>query len=644
MAEGTAHTTTPEELLKKYWGYKAFRPLQRPIIDSILNGHDTIGLLPTGGGKSICYQVSALMKPGLCLVISPLLALMKDQVMQLRKRGLKAYAVNSTMNYHEIDATLDNCIFGDVKFLFVSPERLTSDLFRTRFERMQVSLIAVDEAHCISEWGYDFRPTYLRIAEIRELAPDAQMLALTASATPEVVNDIGEKLEMKKSQVIRGSFVRENLRYMSLHAEDKLGKLLVFLEKINGSGIVYAGTRRRCKVLAETLNSRGVNAQAYHAGMEHKQRVSVQDRWMKGDTRVVVATNAFGMGIDKSDVRFVVHWDIPSSPESYYQEAGRAGRDEKPAYALMLYHDADLDVMLKKTEDSFPDLKWVRKVYQYIANFLQLAIGAGQDESYRFDLHTFCKRYDLSTALVIHALKVLEDNGYVYVAPSLYNPSRAMFKVKYNSLYDFEIRQPKLGTFIQLLLRSYSGMFDEMVRIDEFELARRLRIDKGEVIKKLQRLVQFNIIEYQQAHEDPIISFVAARADVMRLRLDENMYNRRKDRALEKAQAMSNYARERDRCRMAFISDYFGEKGLEQCGKCDNCVRKKRRRLMEKLGERGEQQMREVLRERRIPLNEMINKLDIPEEIAMKTLRKMVDERILVLHADQTIEWNETGI
>lgn len=464
-------------ILRKYWGYGAFRPLQENIIQSVLAGRDTLALMPTGGGKSICFQVPALAQDGICIVVTPLIALMKDQVENLKERGITAVAIYSGMRKREVDIALDNCIYGPVKFLYLSPERLTSEMVRERIRHMRVNLFAIDEAHCISQWGYDFRPPYLQLSDLRELHPDVPYLALTATATPDVVTDIQEKLGFRNGVVLKKSFYRENLAYMVLHEEDKQRRMLRIIRKLGGSGIVYVRNRRETQETARFLVNEGISADFYHAGLPSEERTAKQDNWKAGHTRVIVATNAFGMGIDKADVRFVIHLEPPDSLEAYYQEAGRAGRDGKKAHAVLLYQDADLTQLKKNFQDSFPSVASIRKVYQYLGNYFQLAYGAGENLTLDFDIGEFCQRYQLETIPVLNALKFLERDGWVLLTESVYLPSRIKFEVPPDELYKFQVENQQLDGFIKMILRAYGGAFDHYIPIREQELSRKFGLD-----------------------------------------------------------------------------------------------------------------------------------------------------------------------
>ncbi|UTW60963.1 RecQ family ATP-dependent DNA helicase [bacterium SCSIO 12741] len=563
-------TTKHTEILKKYWGYDAFRPLQQDIIESVLVGTDTLALLPTGGGKSICFQVPALMSEGLCLVISPLIALMKDQVQNLQEKGIKAQALTSGMSRREIDVALDNCIYGSIKFLYVSPERLRSELFRSRVQQMNLSLIAVDEAHCISQWGYDFRPDYLEIAQLREWAPGVRMIALTATATPEVVVDIQEKLQFAKPCVFQKSFERSNLVYLVYREPDKFGKLRRLIDKVGGSGIVYVRNRRRTMDLARQLKQLGYSAEAYHAGMGITERDARQHSWIKGETQIIVATNAFGMGIDKPDVRWVVHLDLPESPEAYFQEAGRAGRDGKKSWAVLLFDEGDIEKLRENWLTSFPEKPFIKRVYTGLGNYLQLAIGSGEGRIFPFDLIDFSNRYRFNPTETFHALKLLEREGYIHLSDAVYQPSKIQVLLSKSELYNLEVSQPARSQILLTLLRSYSGMFDHPTPVREKLLAQRLNITTGELRKKLQHLHRQRVIDYQPSSETPRITFLKERLQDENVFLSKINYEDRKKTGGQKMEAMLEYVRS-EQCTSQILLQYFGEDDAPECGQCNRC-------------------------------------------------------------------------
>jgi len=559
------------QILKKHWGYSTFRPLQEDIIRSIYDGHDTLALMPTGGGKSITFQVPALAREGICLVVTPLIALMKDQVENLKKRGIKAAAIHSGMTKHEIDIELDNCVYGDYKFIYLSPERLGTILFKERLKKLKVNLIAIDESHCISQWGYDFRPSYMKIADLREVLPDVPFLALTATATPEVANDIQEKLHFKVSNILKMSFERKNLVYLVRNVEDKNKHLVKILTSVPGCGIVYVRNREKTKEIALLLKKEGIAADFYHAGLSSEMRSTRQDEWKKGQTRIIVSTNAFGMGIDKSDVRFVIHMDLPDSPEAYFQEAGRAGRDLNRAYAILLYNESDKAKIKQRIDANFPESEEIRRVYQALGSFFKVAIGAGKGEVYDFNLMDFASTYKLNTVKAYNSLKFLEREGYIELTDELDNPSRLMFIVEREELYKFQVAHEELDKFIKILLRAFTGIFSHYINIDEVWLARVSGIPINVVVENLKILSKQKIINYIPKKKTPLLIYTEERLDDKNLFLSPANYKLRKDRFLKRIQAMMDYASETSKCRSQFLLDYFGEKDSFRCGYCDIC-------------------------------------------------------------------------
>jgi ATP-dependent DNA helicase RecQ len=567
------------DILKQYWGYSRFRSRQEEIVTSVLSGKDTMALLPTGGGKSICFQVPALCLEGVCLVISPLVSLMFDQVTNLKKRGINAVLVNSSLKSGEIDRVLDNCVYGDVKFLYVSPERLKSQLFIERFRKMKVSMIAVDEAHCISQWGYDFRPDYLEIAAIRALKPDIPILALTASATPPVVADIQDKLQFKKHHVIAISFARPNLSYNVNFQEDKEKKIIEICKKIPGSAIVYCNTRRRTRELSSVLNRSGINAGMYHAGLSLEEREKAFSKWMRNETRIICATNAFGMGIDKPDVRLVIHADLPARPESYFQEAGRAGRDGHTAYAVVIWNQADIDRMYQQVEVKYPSKDFLRRVYKNIGNYLQLAPGAGMDISYPFDIGNFTNAFSMNPTETMSALKILELAGYVALNEVAFMPSRVHIKINKQELYSFQVANPAYDIFIRTLLRMYGGLFEQYVNIRESEVAGALKTNVHQVVQRLELLTKSGVLDYLPKSDTPLITFLTGRMHEDHLIFSREVYEQRKRTDAESAAAMERYV-VRARCRSVQLLEYFGEKFPEPCGQCDVCRESKRQGVL----------------------------------------------------------------
>lgn len=566
---------TLQEILKQYWNHDSFRPMQEEIIQSVLLGHDTLALLPTGGGKSVCFQVPALAKDGLCIVISPLIALMKDQVESLKAKGIEAVSVVSGMSKREIDMALDDCIYKPVNFLYLSPERLMSELVRERISYMNVNLIAVDEAHCISQWGYDFRPPYLHIADLRDIHPDVPVLALTATATADVQEDIQQKLRFNKPNVFRKSFERKNISYSVLHEEDKLRKLLDIANGVKGSGIIYVRSRKEAADIARFYNNNRISADFYHAGLHIDERSKKQDNWVTNRTRVIVATNAFGMGIDKPDVRFVIHKDVPESLEAYYQEAGRAGRDEQKAYAVLLYNNADRYKEEKKFEMNFPSVDEIKRVYHCLANFYHLAYGAGEGVSFDLDLGEFCSRYNLEPVKTLSALKFLEQDEYLAFNESVFLPSRFRFEVLNAELYNFQIENSAWDPFIKTLLRSYGGSFENYVPLREFDIAKRGNMSVQQVMEGLKRLQEIGILNYLQQTDKPQITWVKPRMSEKELHINKKYIEQRKAIYRNKIEAVFAYAIHK-KCRSQMLLAYFDEDNAQKCGICDVCLEEKR--------------------------------------------------------------------
>jgi ATP-dependent DNA helicase RecQ len=566
---------TIQEILQHYWKHDNFRPLQEEIIQSVLLGRDTLALLPTGGGKSVCFQVPALAKDGVCLVISPLIALMKDQVENLIAKGIEAVSIVSGMSKREVDIALDNCIYGNVKFLYLSPERLLSELVQERIRYMNVNLIAVDEAHCISQWGYDFRPPYLHIADLRQIHPEVPILALTATATADVREDIQQKLLFKESNVFTQSFERKNISYVVQHQENKMQKMLDVVKGVKGSGIVYVRSRKETFDIAQALNQYGYSADYYHAGLEAEQRSKKQEDWKSNQTRIMVATNAFGMGIDKPDVRFVIHKDLPESLEAYYQEAGRGGRDEQKAYAVLLYNHSDRYKLEKKFELTFPTVEEIKKVYHHLGSYYQLAYGAGAGLNFDLDIGDFCTKYHLDAIKTLNSLKFLERNEYVSFTESVFLPSRFRFQVMNEELYNFQIQNMGWDPFIKTLLRSYAGSFENYVHIREFDLAKRMNTSVQQVIEGLNQLQQMELLNYLPQTDKPQVTFINPRQDTKHVMIDKRYIEQRKQIFKQKMDAVFHYAEARH-CRSRMLLSYFDEPNAHKCGICDVCLDEKR--------------------------------------------------------------------
>lgn len=559
-------------VLEHYWGYKQFRPLQEDIVLSVLDGRDTLALLPTGGGKSICFQVPAMVLGGLCIVVSPLIALMKDQVEHLRARGIKAAAIYSGMRQSEIETAIDNVLYDpEYRFLYVSPERLQTDRFKVNFSKMPVKLIAVDESHCISQWGYDFRPPYLEIARIRSFFPEVPVLALTATATPEVVIDIQKRLEFKEENVFRKSFKRDNLIYYVVNEEDKNSRMLRIMKRYPGTGIVYVRNRKRTEQVAEYLRNHGITADHYHAGMDTKERDIRQKKWMDGKTRVMVATNAFGMGIDKPDVRFVVHIDLPDTLEAYFQEAGRGGRDEKPAVAILLYDNHDIAQLKRNFTISFPPLEKVREVYEELCQFYRIAIGSGQNSVFPFSMEKHAIATKMNATQYFNALRLLNSIGMILVSEHLRETSQIMFRTDGQTLITYQNNNPADEPLITLILRSYSGVFSQYTNINEQLMAERLGCKEEDVVENLKRLRAAKILYYQPQSNIPLIVFLRDRIDKDYLYFDNKSYDFRKKTAETRMKAVEKYVKSDDKCRSRLLLEYFGEFTSTPCGECDVC-------------------------------------------------------------------------
>ena len=603
------------EILKQHWGYDNFRGIQEEIIQSIGQGKDTLGLMPTGGGKSITFQVPALAKDGLCIVITPLIALMKDQVRNLKERGIKAVAVYSGMTREEILVALENCIFGDYKFLYVSPERLDTEIFQTKLRRMNICMITVDEAHCISQWGYDFRPAYLKIAEIRQMLPEVPILALTATATPEVVKDIRIKLEFREgSQTFRMSFERKNLAYIVRHTEDKQKELIHILQKVQESAIVYTRNRKRTREITELLTSNNISATFYHAGLSNEAKDQRQKSWLTGESRVMVATNAFGMGIDKPNVRIVIHIDMPDSPEAYFQEAGRAGRDGQKAYAVLLYAKSDKVNLNKRISDTFPDKEYIRKVYEDINFFFQMAMGDGAGCTFAFNIDEFCCNFKHFPVQVDSALKILTRAGYLDYTDEQDNASRLIFTLRRDELYKLQEYEADIEKLIHVILRSYTGLFTDYAFVNEESLSIRTGLSRQRIYEILVMLTQRRILHYIPRKKTPYIIYSQKRVDKDRLIISPDIYEKRKESYATRIKAMIDYATAEEKCRSRMLLHYFGEKNEHNCGQCDACLKKHESGI--KLGDFQElkEQILELLKEGPLSSVELCDKLKAPSK------------------------------
>ena len=613
------------DTLKKYWHYDSFRPMQHEAIESILSGRDTLVLMPTGGGKSIIYQLPTLASDGLCIVVTPLIALMKDQVDSLRKRGISAVAIHSGMTPRQIDIALDNCIYGDVKFLYVAPERLSSEMFRLRVDRMNVTLLAVDEAHCISQWGYDFRPSYLRIADLRRYMPETPVLALTASATPRVAKDIMERLNFAEANVLQASFLRPNLSYSVRHTEDKEGQLMRIINNVPGCGIVYVRMRKTAEQVAQFLTEQGCSASFYHGGLPNAERTMRQDEWVNGKTRIMVATNAFGMGIDKRDVRFVVHYTMSDSLESYYQEAGRAGRDGERSYAVILMSATDNDRIINTFEKEFPNIELIRSIYHDLCSYLGVAIGDGKEASFVFNIFDFCKRYKQPLATVMSAIKLLQLNGYMTLVEDCEHPARLMFMISRDELYNIKMQNEKEEDILRSILRLYTGIFSDFRPIDEMEIAAFSKHSHEEVHALLKHLWRSNIIRYIPTNHDPLIFLDEERLPSRDVYIAPETYSHRKSLMLERFNHLLHYANEEQECRSRIIEKYFCDKMSEPCGICDNCLARKRR---EKIASAPsfDEQILALLSTEPMTIKELIAQIKGNEQNIIEAVRQLITE------------------
>ncbi|MEL7427176.1 MAG: ATP-dependent DNA helicase RecQ [Bacteroidota bacterium] len=630
------------DILAEYWGYEKFRPLQEEIIQSVLSGQDTLALLPTGGGKSICFQVPTLALEGLCLVISPLIALMKDQVQQLQQRGIRAAAIYSGLSYQDIDRILDNAVFGHLQFLYLSPERLKTELLQERLAKMPLKLIAVDEAHCISQWGYDFRPAYLQIADTRQLVPQVPLIALTATATPEVALDIQAKLQFGSTgTAFNKSFIRSNLAYVVRKAEGKLAQLQRILDRIPGSAVVYVRNRRRTKEIAIELVRRNIRASFYHAGLNMEDREARQEAWINGKIRVMVATNAFGMGIDKANVRSVIHLELPDSLEAYFQEAGRAGRDGEKAYAVLLYTPTDKDRLQKQLERSFPEMDTIRQVYRALGSYLQLATGAGEGQSFDFDLPKFAETYQLDGGTVYYCLKVLEQEGWLAVSEAVYIPASLQIIVNKDVLYDYQLKNPKQDQILKIVLRSYQGAFNYPVKLKEKQLAKFLKISTSELRKGLLSMHQSGIIRYRAAKDHPQIILLRERVPAENLSINFTAYRERKERQSNRLQAAISYA-ETDICRSQQLVRYFGEKGAARCGVCDVCLAQRKQPYDTHTHQQLSAKIQELLEESPLSIQEIVGRFQNFEEAQiLQCLSFLMDEGFVEQAEAGILHWRQ---
>ena len=619
-------------ILQQYWGYPSFRPLQEDIVDSVMAGKDTLALLPTGGGKSICFQVPAMAMEGLCLVITPLIALMKDQVAHLVDKGIPAAAIYSGMHPDELELAYNQAVFGRLKFLYVSPERLQTNAFIEALRKMKVCLLAVDESHCISQWGYDFRPPYLKIADIRPYMPKTPVLALTATATAKVVDDIQFRLGFKQKNVFQSSFERKNVTYNVYHEADKYGVLRRKLEAMKeGSAIVYVRNRKRTQVIADWLNSVGISATFYHAGLDAKTRDERQDLWMKGKVKVIAATNAFGMGIDKPDVRLVIHIDLPDSIEAYFQEAGRAGRDLKPSEAFLLVSPADIKKLQENLTQSFPELDRIKLIYNALGNYFSIPVGAGENVSYPFVISDFANRYGFSIIEVFHTLKILEKEGFLVLSDSFDEPSKVMIKASRDDIYGFQVNNPQYSELVKYMLRSLPGVMSDFVKVNEEMMAKKIGMQVEKVIEQLKKLEAYNFLSYAPRNDKPQILFLSEFVDAKHFGLSkENYYDRKKD-AEERVKAVVDFVNNDEECRSVQLLRYFNEKTRKTCGRCDVCQKQQHRVPYDAI----ENRVRSVLSEEMLPMDEILSQCsDFEESQVLDAIRFLVDNEVLQVEKD----------
>ncbi|MDR1720462.1 MAG: RecQ family ATP-dependent DNA helicase [Dysgonamonadaceae bacterium] len=625
-----------QQVLQQYWGYASFRSLQEDIIASVFDGRDTLGLMPTGGGKSITFQVPTMMKEGICLVVTPLIALMKDQVDNLRQRGIKATYIHSGMTRQELIVALENCVFGNYKFLYVSPERLDTELFLAKLHHMNVCLLAVDESHCISQWGYDFRPSYLRIAELRKRLPEVPVLALTATATPEVVDDIQARLHFKEKNVFSKSFKRENIAYRVVETEDKLFELITVLRKIQGSGLVYVRSRKQTKALANELSLQGINADYFHAGLTGDEKIAKQNRWTRDECRIIVCTNAFGMGIDKPDVRVVVHYEMPSSLEEYFQETGRAGRDNKQSYAIALHSPRDDGKLKKRVKDEFPGRELIKDVYEKLCCYFQIAIDSGINTGHDFSLEEFSTVFHFSFTQVHHALKLLELSGYLEYLEETEKQSRLMFTVMRDDLYNYASFGENAENLIRILLRSYTGLFSDYVYIKEDLLASRSNLTFQQVYDILTMLSSRNIIHYIPAKAKPMIRFTQNREDKKYLTIPQSVYEERKNRLESRINSVIRYTSDNHTCRSRQLLSYFGETKSTDCGSCDCCTSGNAAQLNNHTYLKIRQAIRSLIHEKPTRIEDLIAQLAaFDQNQIIDTIRFMADNGMVKIEGDK---------
>ena len=627
------------QVLTKYWGFTSFRPLQQEIIQSIADGKDTLGLMPTGGGKSLTFQVPAMACEGICLVITPLIALMKEQVARLISMEIKSVAIHSGMSAEEIEIGLENCIYGDYKFLYISPERIATKIFRAKAPKLNVSIVAIDEAHCISQWGYDFRPSYLKIRDLRDLLSEGvPFLALTASATPPVIEDIMKNLEFREKNVLRISFERKNISYLVRRVEEKSSYLIDTIKKVNGSGIIYVRSRKKSREMAELLRNSGISADYYHAGLPPEIRDKKQASWSGGETRIIAATNAFGMGIDKPDVRFVIHLDIPDSIESYFQETGRVGRDNKASFAVLLYTEADRSRLTDSIRQKFPPVEKIKDVYEALCNFLQVPIGSGKDNVYDFNMSGFVAKYRLPVNETYNCLLFLQREGYLEFTEEINNPSRVHFIVGRDDLYKFQVANEAYDGFIKLLLRSYTGMFTDFVAINEEVLSRKAAIPGDTVYKMLVRLSGQNIIRYIPGKKTPLVIFTEERLERKALFISPENYLYVKEKYQARLGKMIEYAESANKCRSVMLLEYFGEEA-GRCGTCDVCRERNELDMSKYEFDLILEEIKSILSKSRPVTEDLVRMVNYPEDKTVKVLRWLLDHDKIKRLDDLTLMW-----
>ncbi len=628
------------QILIKYWGYPNFRSKQEEIINSVLAGTDTLALLPTGGGKSICYQVPGLLLDGIALVITPLIALMKDQVENLKKRNIPAVALYSGLKHHEYEWAINQALHGQAKFLYLSPERLQSNDFLSVLTQLKVSLIAVDEAHCISQWGYDFRPPYLKIAEVRPYFPNVPIIALTATATPEVALDIQEKLAFKNGNFVQKSFARSNLIYYVNEEENKLELLLRLAKKQQGCGIVYVRNRKKTQEIADFLQKEKTSASFYHAGMDSRIRDERQQKWKDGFIRIIVATNAFGMGIDKDNVRFVAHLDLPDNPEAYFQEAGRAGRDGKKAYSVIFWEKTDLLNLKRNFDNSFPPISTIKQVYQALGNYLQLAVGSGKGQTFKFDIVDFSKQYMLSPLVAYNCIKILEKQGLLLMNDAMHKPSKVKMLLEGRDLYQIQVDFPKYDNLIKYLLRNYSGIFQDYTSINEMQIQKTFNIDKEQLRFLLHKLLKMNVLDYQAESNYPEIVFASERLSEKDVYLSPENYQKRKDAALNRLEAIQKYVDSDHKCRSQLLLSYFGEEGTKRCGMCDVCLKRNKTDLSKLEFDQIVELIKPLLKEKPLRLDELIFEVaKVDEDRLLNAIQWLRENGKIKEDKDQKLHW-----